>query len=195
MRLAQTITVKINGKVLELRPTLRAAVLLERAHGLENLGTKIMDLHTGAIADTIAACAYGPWAAEEIIALMLPGGIVAETIRLAPDLLDLLEGLVGIDPDADEPEEKPASLSAPVTIAEAQRTLYRVATGKLGWTPSEAWNAGPLEILEAWHGRRELLREIFGGTDDKPAAKAASLDDKFAALIARNATLPGAKAA
>lgn len=192
MHLAETILIELDGRTLELSPTLRAAVILERAHGLEELGGKLVDLHVTAIADTISATAYGPWGADEVARMMIPGGMASNAMRLAPELLALVEGLVGIEPDAEEtvtPRE-----TAPVPIAETQRTLFHIATGKLGWSAGEAWNATPLEILEAWRGRRELLREIFGGSEDAaPNRTAASLDDKFAALIARNATLPGAK--
>ena len=193
MRLAETIVITLAGQSLELRPTLRAAVVLERAHGLADLGGKLVELHVTAIADTIAATAFGPWSSDEVAGLMIPGGIAANAMRLAPDLLELVEGLVGIDPDAEESEEKPAS--DPMTIAEAQRSLFRIATGKLGWSPAEAWGSTPLEILEAWRGRCELLRDIFGGGEEAPKGKSASLDDKFAALLARNATLRGATVA
>lgn len=181
MRLAETITIRLDDRSLELRPTLRAAMRLERMHGLENLGGKLHDLHVGAIADVIAATAYGPYDAEEIAALIIRGGMVETAMQIAPALVELLEGLAGIDPDAEElPVATEADEERP-SIAEAHRTLFRIGTGKIGWAPEQTLNATPLEIVEAWKGRLELLRDIFGGADDKPAE--ASLDDKFAKLI------------
>lgn len=185
MRLAETITIRLGERSLELRPTLRAAMRLERAHGLENLGEKLLDLHVGAISDTISATAYGPYEAEEIAALIISGGMVDTAMQIAPALVELLEGLAGIDPDA---EELPAATKADEkrpSIAETHRTLFRIGTGKIGWTPEQALNATPLEIVEAWKGRLELLRDIFGGAEDKPndQDRAATADDRFASGI------------
>ncbi len=194
MRLAQTINLELGGRRFMLRPTLRAAVVLERAHGLDALASEIVDLNVTAISDTIAATAFGSidWA-DEITSLMIPGGLVTSAMAIVPDLLELLAGLAGIDPDAEPDEEKPDA--EPTPIAESQRTLFQIATGKLGWPPAVAWDATPLEILEAWKGRIELLADIFGDADDKPKkgkGEGPSLDDKIGALIAYNATRPGA---
>lgn len=186
MRLAETIIVRLGDRSLELRPTLRAAMRLERAHGLENLGEKLHDLHVGAIADVIASTAYGPYAADEIAALIISGGMVETAMQIAPALVELLEGLAGIDPDAEELPVETKADEERSSIAEAHRALFRIGTGKIGWTPDQTLNATPLEIVEAWKGRLELLRDIFGGAGSKPAKAEASLDDKIAALIQRN---------
>ena len=193
MRLGQTISLKLGGRSFVLRPTLRAAVVLERAHGLDVLASEIADLNITAISDTIAATAFDPIDADQVVILMTSGGRVARAMALVPDLLELLAGLAGIDPDAEPDEEKPDA--EPTPIAESQRQLYQIATGKLGWPPAVAWDSTPLEILEAWKGRIELLADIFGDADDKPSkskGEGPSLDDKIGALIAYNATRPGA---
>lgn len=196
MRLAETINLELAGRSFMLRPTLRAALLLERAHGLDRLGEKLLDLNVTAISDVIAATAYGAPHAEEIVALMLPGGLVTEAMRLAPELLELVNGLVGADPDAEAEEAADPGSHDHRPIAETLRELYRVGTGKLGWSPAITLDATPLEILEAWRGRRELLAAIFGGSDDEaPAKRKGSLDDKFGALQASLASSAGATVA
>jgi hypothetical protein len=70
----------------------------------------------------------------------------------------------GVDPDAKGDGE-----AGETTFAEHLDHLYRIATGWLGWTPEVALDSTPVEIREAYKGRLDMLRAIFGGDDaDKP---------------------------
>jgi hypothetical protein len=48
--------------------------------------------------------------------------------------------------------------------------LFGIATGCLGWPPSEAWATPVPEILMAWDAKVEFLRSTnpFGAGDGKP---------------------------
>lgn len=186
MRLGEHITITIDGERFVLRPSLRAAVLLERAYGLENLPGKILEGHATAVADTIAACCEA-WTRDEVFVLLARAGLLTRLALLAPALVELCVGFLGFDPDA----ENEASNDGPTrTIAEAQKHLFGIATGAIGWTPAEAWQATPLEILTAWRGRLDLLKGIFGAKDEEAPQERPGLDDeKFAAAIRARATV------
>lgn len=48
----------------------------------------------------------------------------------------------------------------------------RIGTGWIGWTYDQTLDT-PLEgILAAYEGRKEMLRAIFGGDEEPPAASA-----------------------
>lgn len=54
-----------------------------------------------------------------------------------------------------------------VTWAEVFAALYGRATGWLGWTPEQAWNATPTEIDRAYRAHLEKLKAIHGGGSDE----------------------------
>ncbi|MEN3239042.1 phage tail assembly chaperone [Methylobacterium ajmalii] len=192
MRLGEHITITIDDVRLTLRPSLRAAVLLERRHGLDRLPGMILEGHATAAADTIAACDEHR-TPEEVLELLTRAGPLPRLALIAPALVELCVGLLGFDPDA----ETEASNDGPSrTIAEAQKHLFGIATGAIGWTPAEAWQATPLEILTAWRGRVELLRAMFGGKDEEAPQERPGLDDDgFAAAIRARATVKAGKSA
>lgn len=57
--------------------------------------------------------------------------------------------------------------------------LFNIATGWLGWPPSEAWNACVVEIVMAWDSKRQFLIDTnpFGGGQDKSVSKQAVAND------------------
>jgi len=68
-------------------------------------------------------------------------------------------------------------------------TLFGVATGAIGWTPAEAWQATPAEIIAAYKARIDLLSAIFCGAksdDNAPSGDpmSARLDADGLAAIA-----------
>jgi hypothetical protein len=50
--------------------------------------------------------------------------------------------------------------------------VFKIATGWLGWPPSEAWDTPVIEILMAWESKRQFLIDTnpFGKAPDKPEA-------------------------
>lgn len=67
------------------------------------------------------------------------------------------------------------------------RWLFRVATGWLGWRPEDAYRTHMADIEEAYMGRVDLLRSIFGGKE-KPTSNL-PLAEKFRAAMAMRGTL------
>jgi hypothetical protein len=83
----------------------------------------------------------------------------------------------------DNADGEPVSTGKPMPYDEYFATLFRIATGWLGWEPEAAWNATPAEIIEAQKGRIELLRAIFGGSDkEESEALTPALRDRLNAI-------------
>jgi hypothetical protein len=184
------ITVRLNGEVIHLRPTLRAAFRLERRYGgLDRLVTGIAEGNTSVIRDLINATADNPSAFASALDASAFTGLARLIIAVQPALIDLAYGLAGIDPDAtpDPTTDNKADPERP-DYARHLETLFGIATGWLGWAPETAWNATPGEITAAYRGRLDMLRAIFG-PDDAEKAKAkdapADLDTKLARVMAR----------
>ena len=78
-------------------------------------------------------------------------------------IVELTGGLSGYDPDR---VVKAGQDKSSDTFASLFRSLFRMGTGWLGWTPEETWNASPLEIMEARAGRLDMLKAIFGSKDE-----------------------------
>lgn len=192
MLVDEEITITMDGERIHLRPSLRAAARLERRHG--GFPAIMRGLEEGSItivADLIGECAITSTRAAD---WLVKPGLSWRIAPLIPALIDLVVDLMGFDPEDEHDQvDGDQDHDERVTFAEVHARLYRLATGWLGWTPAETWAASPREIRQAYEGRLELLRAVFGSGSDQGSTKSsASLDDKFAALITRNATLPNA---
>lgn len=179
----EEITITLDGERVHLRPSLRAAMRVERHHGgFPAVMRALDDCNVTVIADLIGECATDPTTLPD---RLLTAGIAWRVAPLVPGLQVLVLNLMGYDPDAEEKATDGQGSDPRSTFAEVHSKLYRLATGWLGWTPAEAWAASPREIREAYEGRVELLRSVFGGGEDKPSDqdRAATADDRFASGI------------
>lgn len=174
-KLADIITVSIGGEAIELRPSLRFAIRLERRPGsFAGLLREIMDGSLTAACEIIRDHADIPMLETRI----LDNGL--ETFR--EPLVRYVLALTGMD-DTPEPANdngiRKQGKSQP--FSEYLSGLYKIGTGWLGWTPQDTLDATPAEIMLAHDGRMSMLRAIFGGTDDKTDKPQSdiSLDDKF----------------
>ena len=143
-----------------LHPSLRAATSLERRYGgFERLFVGVRDGNLGVMADIIAAGAS--LSKGQVLELFdrQPLGVFLPNI--AALLAKFLYVLAGIDP-AGSATASAQQQGERMTFAEYHAKLYRIATGWLGWSPDQAWNATPAEIMAAYDGRVELLQAIFG---------------------------------
>ena len=173
MLAADPIVIKVGRERHHLRPTLRAAMRLNRRFGgLDKLAAAIADENVSVMAAIIAEAEDDPSDLPEIIAGMVAAPLHEAVAALKEPLLRFVAQLFGFDPEAADDDKPDAADAAPVTFAEHYARLYRMATGWLGWPPETAWDATPAEITEAAKGRTELLKAIFGGSD-KPAEQSA----------------------
>jgi len=178
------ITIRVGYETIFLRPTLRAAFRLERRfEGFDNIIRGIADQN-----------------------LTIMAAVIRETSERRSDLLDFLEhnegmplnvkvgalveplicavlSLAGVD-ECDVHNEPDKVEEARLSFAEHHARLFRMATGWLGWTPETAWSATPQEIVEAYQGRVDMLKAIFGtsGEKDKGAINDADVASFFRGL-------------
>lgn len=172
MRLADETKITVGSKTFTLRPSLRAAVRLhEDYNGLHNLYIAIGSGGVSAALDLISAACADPrlvvLLAYEVDKHALENSIWSIREQLQAFVLKLS--------GHDDAGGEPASTGNPISYDEYFTTLYRIATGWLGWKPNAAWDATPAEIIEAQKGRIELLRAIFGG-EDKPESQSLTPD-------------------
>ena len=189
------IVVKIDGRTVSLRPSLRAGLHLVRRHNdFATISKAILDGNLTIMREIVQACSLNP-DAFAILFGRVEGQALAKLIAiLQPPLLNLVLQLAGIDGEAkdDQPQA-----DKPVAFTDHFERLFTIATGQLGWTPETAWHATPAEIIAAHKGRVELLQMIFGNgsktTEAKPH-KALSLDEKARLFFAGKGTVKAKQA-
>ena len=174
------------GHVVRLRPSLQAAMRLERLHdGFPNLFRKVEEFDLQTIRAIIATAATNQNAADAFLEA-LDGAILHPFKRSAQGLvLGLCAAFFPPEPTRKDDNTKPAKA---MPWADAYADLYRIGTGWLGWTPAETWAATPTEIVQALEGKVAHLIAMNGGggadpTDATEAQRqsniAAGLDPDF----------------
>lgn len=166
---ADGIFVELAGEAFELRPSLRASMRLVRRHGLSGLFAAVQGFNVTVIMDVLSEAGHKPSLILDDIAAV---GLGRVCHRLTDPLTLFVLALAGHDPDDTTPPEP--TIGKPVEPEQLFAQLFGIATGWLGWTPKEAWNATPAEIIAARAGRTDLitdvLKAVFGSTDEKPTA-------------------------
>jgi hypothetical protein len=153
------------GESITLRPTLRCGMRLDRRAG--SFAKLIDDLNEGSL--SAATFVLSPHFERLTLGfLIIESGLESVCTKLIPFVLEC----AGIDPDAQGEGGEGA-----VPFSEHLRHLYRIATGWIGWTPETALDCTPGEITEAYKGRLEMLKAIFGGEDAN--AKPRDLNSKI----------------
>lgn len=168
MLAADAITFNIGSEVITLRPSLRAAIRLERTLPLPQ---RFAALRQGGFT---AVSAIVNLSSGSDTFLPVAAGTGAQLSTWFPDAvgacIEFLVQLYGLGEPSDEPADPGAKL---VPWDEAFADLYRVGTGMLGWTPDQTLDASPREIIEAAKGRHkfvgDILGSIFGKPEDKPS--------------------------
>jgi hypothetical protein len=161
-RLADETKIMVGSKTFVLRPTLRAAASLHRDYdGLQNLYAALGSGSVTASLALISAACADPRLAVLLAYESDKHALTNSVWAIREQLQAFVLKLSGYD----DVDGEPAPTGKPMPYDEYFTTLFRIATGWLGWEPEAAWNATPAEIIEAQKGRIELLRAIFGGSD------------------------------
>lgn len=168
------VVLRYGNHAVALRPSLRAAITLERLHGgWEGLLVSLSQLDTQTMRAIMRASAVSVPAAEALLhslanrPLAEIKGAVAEPLA---ELLALFLAPVDANPDN---AQKPAA-AKPKPWTEAYAELFRIGTGWLGWTPADTWAATPAEIAQAFEGKIAMLKAIHGaGEDETPTGPSA----------------------
>ncbi len=178
------IAISLGLETIRLRPTLRAAFRLEKKYeGFQNLSHQIALCNAAAIADVIGEGCVNAAAVSLYLSHADESPFFEMFAEIRDGLLNYVLILAGAE---DAPADDKAS--SPVSFEEYFTKLFRIATGWLGWTPEQAWNATPAEIIEAHRGRTEMLAMIFGGnnSEETTTTNIASARDRLNALGNQN---------
>lgn len=155
--------------VVILRPTLRAASILERLHhGWEALFRRVDQFDTGTITAIIRTAASDRSAAEALLASFSTRPIAEIEKAVSAALCELLARfLLPVEDDDETPKGTSAPAGDPVAWSKVYSQLFEMGTGWLGWTPAETWNATPAEIAAAMKGHVAKLKAIHGSAEDE----------------------------
>jgi hypothetical protein len=171
----------LGGELVALRPTLRCGLrLAARPGSFAKLVEELQEVSLGAALFVLRDFDRSPLLSTYV----MDAGLEAVCAALVPFVVDC----AGIDPDA---QAKPTvGLDAEVTsvsFGEHLANLYRIGTGWIGWTPQTTLDATPAEIAEAYKGRVDMLKAVFGGGDDatKPKATPDQIRETFRQLGAK----------
>lgn len=154
------------GNTVWLRPSLRAAIRLEALHsGFPALLGKIQQLYTTTLRLIISYAATDQNAAQALLRSMenQPLRLIQDAV-LGP-VLALVAALMmsGNDTDA----ETTRTPTKPIAWADLYADLFKMATGRLCWTPETTWNATVPEILQAIEGHTDWFLMINGGAENQ----------------------------
>ncbi len=179
----EEVTIAHGGNAVTLRPTLRAAITLEARYGFPALFRALDDYNLTIVSDIILATCSPRKDAVDFLFVFTGRPLFPFFDAVREPLFQIAEMLMpAVDPKAKR--SSGAAMPWPDYYAE----LYRAATGWLGWTPDQAWNATPTEIDRAHSAHMERLIAINGTPADEdrepdPAQaernRAAGLDPEF----------------
>ncbi len=158
------IALEYGGNAVFLRPSLRAAIHLERLHGgFPALLRKIEEFYTLTIWQVITAGA-GRAATEPLFAYVAAHPLKHFQNAAQAACIELVAAFFPASPETDA--ERP-STATPTPWADLFKELYGFATGWLHWTPETAWNATPQEITDAFTAHMAKLKAIHGEADQE----------------------------
>ncbi len=152
-----------------LKPTLATAIRLDRAFGNKGFAPIIEALKGESLSAINTILAEGgdvsglQYLPDNALAVTLPQICVA-LIRFIVDL-----AMVELEPSF---SKQPAVTADGETIAlhSFYAELFGLATGCMGWTPSQAYDASPVEILVAYKARvkfvGDILKAAFGSSEN-----------------------------
>lgn len=162
------VTIYHGGFAVVLRPTLRAAITLERMHdGWSGLISKLEQRDSTTTAAVIRATASDRSAAEGLLRNFSAIPLSEAAMALSEPLSALLGMFFAPTTEGTAHNEA----SAPSAWSKVYVELYRYGTGWLGWTPAETWASTPTEITQALEGKiAHLIAVNGGGSDQKTSA-------------------------
>jgi len=157
------IALEYGGNTVFLRPSLRAAIHLERLHGgFPKLLSKIEEFDTHTIWHVITAAASKA-ASEPLFAHASANSLMGLQRAVQAPCFELVTAIFPVSPS--DIGNEPTSTN-PIPWADLFKDLYGYATGWLGWTPETAWNATPREIMDAMDAYAAMQKAIHGSPEE-----------------------------
>jgi hypothetical protein len=152
-RAYEQVEISFGGNAVVLRPSLRAATILEERFGLSALLRAVDECNLPIISEIILVSDSSGNQSEAALLTAVPA------MPLSPffdAVRQPLADLVSMFIPAPDPKAKP-STGKPLPWRDLYADLYATATGGLGWTPKAAWNATPNEITRAYQAHVDYL--------------------------------------
>ncbi len=160
----EQVEISHGGNALTLRPSLRAATILEERFGLAALYAALEDLNFTIISEIILVSeSGGNQNAAAFLTAVQRRPLFPFFLAVRAPLFELVSMLT---PAPEKRAQRLHTTGKQVTWTEVFAALYDRSTGWLGWTPEEAWNATPTEIDRAYRAHLEKLKAIHGGGSD-----------------------------
>ncbi len=168
----EQVTIVHGEDAVTLRPSLRAAVTLETRFGFSAMFRALEEGSFTVISEIIRAASSPAQDAAAFLAGMPRKPLSSFIGPARMPLAELVSMLMPAPIKSASTEAAPSAKS--VAWADYYTDLFEKATGWLGWTPEQAWNATPTEIERAYSGHIDKLKAIHdsGEEDGKPTAKA-----------------------
>lgn len=152
-RAYEEVTIAHGNYAVTLRPSLRAATILEKRFGFEALLQASAQFNLTIISEIILVSVSSSNQSAAAFLSSLRGRPLSHfSVALRRPLADLVSMFI----PAPDPTAKP-SFGKPTPLDDLYADLYAVATGGLGWTPEQAWNATPTEINRAYDAHVDYL--------------------------------------
>ncbi|WP_246662650.1 hypothetical protein [Rhizobium sp. P44RR-XXIV] len=166
---------------MTLRPTLQAAVTLASRFSFQAMYRALADGNFTFISEIILTTANNRQDAAGFLSIC-KGTPLSDFI--GPARMPLAE-LVSMLMPAPNPDRDNGAAPAPSGKSLAWPEFYahqfEQATGWLGWTPEQAWNATPTEIDRAYSAHIAKLKAIHGSSEDDKQPPAKAFDPEQAA--------------
>lgn len=166
----EQVTIAHGGSAVTLRPTLRAATILEDKFGFPAIDKGLAELDFIIVSEIILAASCSRQDAAVFLSVHPERPLSPFFEAVIDPLSDLVRMFIPA-PVQRRDKAQPAT-GERMTFAEMFETFFDTATGFLEWTPEEAWNATPTEINRAYAAHMNKLKAINGtGEDDKQPTK------------------------
>ncbi len=184
------------GNIVTLRPTLRAAVTLEAAFGFPAMFRALAEGNFTIISEIIRATANSRADAAAFLSVHPEGPLSSFFAAVRMPLIELVSMLM---PAPVQPLDAKAAVPTPSSAESVTWPIFYAhqfeqATGWLGWTPEQAWNATPTEIDRAYRGliakTNAKLKAIHGSSEDDKQASTKATDPEQAARNAESGLDP-----
>ncbi|OCJ42733.1 hypothetical protein [Agrobacterium tumefaciens] len=180
----EEVTIAHGENTVTLRPTLRAATILEDKFGLATIDKGLAELDFAIVSEIIRAASSSAQDAAAFLRSEAAGRPLSPFFDAVVEPLREIVLMFAPAPVQRLHKAQPAT-GERMTFTEMLAALYDTATGFLEWSPERAWTATPTEITRAHAAYIDRL--VMTGVlsrPDKPISKTApdaDLDERLKA--------------
>lgn len=164
----EEVTIAHGGNTVTLRPSLRAAATLEQRYGLPALERAVAECNLTIISEIILVSSRSGHQSAAALLFSLSARPLSHFFDAVQQPIADLVAMFA--PASVQSLDTAPRTSKELSPQEVFTAFYEKATGWLGWTPEQAWNATPTEIDRAFAAHFAKLKAIHGSADSKDEA-------------------------